>query len=443
MEETVKINELFALIFRRWKTVICLALIFAVLLGGVQAAKQFLEVQKARAEAEKQEAITSEKEQLTQQLSSLEDAFEAYRQYCENSPLLEIDPYNVIVTNLYFSIVVENRDTALSEEYDPDYVVSNIENQYLAFFAGMDLESVVEQSAGVPLADRYLREVISFGTSTRGVLTVKVIGSQEITTQRIAQAVLTYLEDQKQAVSDCSYPHDLVLLSNETKTVWDMTLKNTQKSLKDAGENLSEQIDLTREQLEKTVELWSPSATAVITAVARYVIFGLILGLVLGISYVMASSIFTGSVVSSRQMESKLSVCCLGSVAAEKKRWQKTADKIQGEQGAQKLSLTQEYLCALVQLHLKQGEAVALLSSLAVDEQDSAIQSIIQALHNHGIAVHFAADASCNAYAVSALQKASCVILAERLDVSRWGKINGITALAQNLQLPLLGFVTI
>ena len=100
MKDTVTLKELFAIIVRRGKQVVCLMLAFALLLGIVQTGRKIAAAREEDNSPEKieeryQDALENyqqNRENLEERLSKAQQQLEGQQEYNDNSLLLEIDP---------------------------------------------------------------------------------------------------------------------------------------------------------------------------------------------------------------------------------------------------------------------------------------------------------------------------------------------------------------
>lgn len=121
MAETMNMKELFALLVRRCRAVLLTALIFAVLLGGVQAFRTSRS-NSDESDVSAEEQIASQYADLAalkQQLTTTKAKVASLQEYIVQAPLMEIDPYRVYTTTMLIGLTpAENAPVAsASQEY--------------------------------------------------------------------------------------------------------------------------------------------------------------------------------------------------------------------------------------------------------------------------------------------------------------------------------------
>ena len=112
MKDTVTLKELLAIVVRRGRFVLTLALVFAVLMGGVQMFRQVSASRQENNSPEKieeryQEALEDyqiEKENLEKELSDAQRKLDSQQEYNEESLLMRLDPYNKYVTTINLAV---------------------------------------------------------------------------------------------------------------------------------------------------------------------------------------------------------------------------------------------------------------------------------------------------------------------------------------------------
>ena len=141
MAETMNMKELFALLVRRCRAVLLTALIFAVLLGGVQAFRTSRS-NSDESDVSAEEQIASQYADLAalkQQLTTTKAKVASLQEYVVQAPLMEIDPYRVYTTTMLIGLTpAENAPGAsASQEYSDGAVCAAwLANRYTEVSGG-------------------------------------------------------------------------------------------------------------------------------------------------------------------------------------------------------------------------------------------------------------------------------------------------------------------
>ena len=178
MAETMNMKELFALLVRRCRAGLLTALIFAVLLGGVQAFRT------SRSNSDESDVSAEEKiasqyadlAALKQQLTTTKAKVASLQEYVVQAPLMEIDPYRVYTTTMLIGLTpAENAPVAsASQEYSDGAVCA-------AWLAGTDIQKLAADTSFAEIGNLYLQDLFSAKPLSGGVLSLRTYGtSQEL-----------------------------------------------------------------------------------------------------------------------------------------------------------------------------------------------------------------------------------------------------------------------
>lgn len=455
MKDTVTLKELAAIAVRRGRLAVILVLVFAVLLGGVQAAKQVKAAKSDENSPEKieeryQEAMVDyleNKADLEKQLARAESQLESQREYNEKSLLMEIDSRNKAVTtvNLAITDIDEGafQQVFRLEDTPVDFIISKIQSQYLILWNSLDLPASLSYTPRGGMEDKYLRETVTLKKADGGCLTLTVSGTSEEVTRQLADAAYECLLELQNVISEGSYLHGFTLLSSVTKIVVDDNLESTQTANLEKITTYTESIENLTKKLEDLKEPKrdsAPSLSKIILSALKYAVLGAAIGLVLDFTVVMASYIFRSRAETSRQLEQELSVPFLGSSARPKNFWNRLADRIIDERIWPDADQALAYLSSSADILLPSGR-ILLLSTLPLEEEP--LRPVIKALEGTERTVRLVGGAGRSPETVGALRDCGCVVLAERAGVTRWADVTELAALARSLNKPVSGFITV
>lgn len=458
MKDTVTLKELLAIVVRRGRFVLTLALVFAVLIGGVQTFRQVSASRQEKNSPEKieeryQEALVDyqiEKENLEKELSNAQRKLESQQEYNEESLLMRLDPYNKYVTTINLAVTdVEEeafRQVFQVETTPIEYLISKIQSQYLVYWDSLDLESALVNFTYAGTKDKYLREMVSLSIMDGGGLTLEAYGESEQDAKLLAQSAYTCLQEGQATISAASYKHTFTLISQVTKNQVDEELVDTQKKNLENVKTCEENIEQLTQQLNDLKEPTREEGYAISTmvkSIVKWTVLGITLGIVLGIVVAMVEYLFRNRVETSREMEQFLSVPLMGIVSHRKGLCNIWADKILGERIWNDEAQAGAYLEKSVQAYLPNDGVVALLSTLPLEKDDPEVQKVINVLAGHGMTVQFVGDAGCCGAAMTVVQGCTHVILAERCGTSNWVNVETLTELTKRMEKPIVGFVLI
>lgn len=271
-EREISLIDLFAEILLHWRGMLLSALLGAVLLGAfgymrsMQSAKvqnRMLEEQRYAAEQQKEMSeeelenswdpnrVLMESNLSETQLASVNTAivykerYEEKLNYQNNSPLMQLDPFHVQRTDLTFLIQTDDNNNACM-----------IKNIYNDFLKSTSLFEYVQEQCNIAEG---VDELIRLGTSGDGiiqqtsmtedgerqstnvnlqviqeresnVLSVQIIHNDADTCQSMADAVVSYVRQQRQELVGIVGNHEVVLLNRSQGNVSDLDVAYLQKT---------------------------------------------------------------------------------------------------------------------------------------------------------------------------------------------------------------------
>lgn len=457
MKETVTFQELLAITVRRGKFVLCMALLFALLMGGLQILRGNGNTSVSQSGSEVNAAYEAElaayeekKAAFLTEKAWYEKKLEQQAAYYEESPLMHLDPYNLAVAYMDFYVTdidPEFQKSLIGSGYNPtEYLAGTIAQRYKLIWDDCNLSAAAVGTCYEDVPVQYLRELTSFSTMNNGGLSLRVIGADPEETLQAAKLMYQWLIGNQPDVAKAVCDHTLTLSGSVVETRVDDTLRSKQESCLDVIHTYAKQPAIMQSYADDLVKPEPPTtakAAASLRSTVLYVILGAVLGTILALLWVLAAYIFRDRVETSRQLERQQSIPFLGAAVKHKGFFDRIADHILRERTWADNSQAMAYLAENVRTRLPEGGAVALVSTLPLTETDSAVQAVLQAISGEGRTVRLVADAGERAEVLSALKACTTVILAEKAGESRYSAVAEMKALTAGLEKPIAGFVLI
>lgn len=243
-EREIDLLDMIADILSHWRGLLVALVIGAVLMGGFSYVKSYRDAQNAQPieEEETDEAVDKKLEQLEEDLDDSQKAavlttiddekeYALKKKYTEESVYMQLDPFNVTQMQLSYQIEPEedNRTQCLGAVYDT--VINNI-----------GLYDWIEKKTGI--ASAYAKELVSVKTSSStpflngdavgmfgtDSMKITIIQADEASCKKLADAVKSYVEQQKEQLEQEVGAHELILLSETSGTIVNTDLMNQQIS---------------------------------------------------------------------------------------------------------------------------------------------------------------------------------------------------------------------
>ena len=113
-EQEIDLKDLMFAVLRRWRPIILIAIIFALLLGGFKAVRGLGQMKDAEYVASKQQEYDNSmdqyemsKERLEKEIENIKASLESQNDYMENSVLMNINPYDEYTTAVSFYVATD------------------------------------------------------------------------------------------------------------------------------------------------------------------------------------------------------------------------------------------------------------------------------------------------------------------------------------------------
>ena len=327
-EQEVDLKDLILAILRRWRSIIVVGILMAVVMGGYAA------VSGSRAGEEEPEdgqqtyedalaLYESEKAGLEMEIENLEMTLKGLSAYQENSLLMKISPYNKPVASAEVYI-----DAADSQ------VMRSLAKAYTAVLKN---ENTLEKLYQIlPLEDQYLLELFSVDSYLQGMVTVEyaadsstvtstyygedinmlsikaTAGDQE-TAGLLLEALLGEMESSEGELAASIGPHTLNVVDEGISAVVDMELAKKQQDNRDSRSQLTTALENSQTAYDELEEPAVPSAGGVsMGRVLKYVVLGGAVGVFLMAFAYCVVYLMSDKIHSEKDLKSRFGIKILG-----------------------------------------------------------------------------------------------------------------------------------
>lgn len=458
MNDEIALRDILVAMLRRWRLLLAIALIVAVLLGGYRTVKALptggRDVEAEAAYARELETYNLNKDSMEQSLEQLNANLEQTTLYNETSLLMRVDPYNKHVCSLVFCVNVAEGDAlgVAGAEVDgteqlvlvdlASQVADRIAGRYVLALSNAPLDEVLAGIAPDSLQNRFLEEIVQVENAGNGAVTIEVCGTQELDATAAAKALYEYAVSRQADVAATTQAHTLsVLACNESVTVdSELALKQSENRGKTA--EISAQIAEQTTALEGLVEpaMKTAGLGSAIKSGIKYGALGLIVGLVIGACLILCIVIFSDRPRSADQLAKAVKLRYLGSLEPQciRKGLDGLADRLMGD----KNPLDEKASLSLVAANLAEaagGHGTVLLTGMLPVARLQAIADALDAACEGRFRFVAGGNVFVSAETVAKLQAADAAILLEE----RKTTVSDIMRETERLQAagkPLVGF---
>lgn len=425
MAETMNMKELFALLVRRCRAVLLTALIFAVLLGGVQAFRT------SRSNSDESDVSAEEKiasqyadlAALKQQLTTTKAKVASLQEYTTHAPLMEIDPYRVYTTTMLIGLTpAENAPVAsASQEYSDGAVCA-------AWLAGTDIQKLAADTSFAEIGNLYLQDLFSAKPLSGGVLSLRTYGTSQERAEELADMLYQGLHRQFSGESS-SIPTVNAVLSSATLCETNTEIADKQdkifKELTTAKESLTTLTSKVQSQesaLPHDDETPSPVKSGV-----KYAVLGFAVGIILACLWILVKALFSGRIETAGQLEAMSGAPYWGTLAVAKRKSDRWADAILGETLWADRKAAAAHLADRVAACDSASAGITIISSLS--DQPEELDDFVAALRDRDYSVSVIMNVATDPTAFACLKKEGLILLAERRGMTRMERLKAVDKL--------------
>ncbi len=425
MAETMNMKELFALLVRRCRAVLLTALIFAVLLGGVQAFRT------SRSNSDESDVSAEEKiasqyadlAALKQQLTTTKAKVASLQEYTTHAPLMEIDPYRVYTTTMLIGLTpAENAPVAsASQEYSDGAVCA-------AWLAGTDIQKLAADTSFAKIGNLYLQDLFSAKPLSGGVLSLRTYGTSQERAEELADMLYQGLHRQFSGESSSTPTVNAVLSS--------ATLCETNTEIADKQDKIFKELTTAKESLTTLTSKVQSQESALphgdetpspVKSGVKYAVLGFAVGIILACLWILVKALFSGRIETAGQLEAMSGAPYWGTLAVAKRKSDRWADSILGETLWADRKAAAAHLADRVAACDSASAGIAIISSLS--DQPEELDDFVAALRDRDYSVSVIMNVATDPTAFACLKKEGLILLAERRGMTRMERLKAVDKL--------------
>lgn len=425
MAETMNMKELFALLVRRCRAVLLTALIFAVLLGGVQAFRT------SRSNSDESDVSAEEKiasqyadlAALKQQLTTTKAKVASLQEYTTHAPLMEIDPYRVYTTTMLIGLTpAENAPGAsASQEYSDGAVCA-------AWLAGTDIQKLAADTSFAEIGNLYLQDLFSAKPLSGGVLSLRTYGTSQERAEELADMLYQGLHRQFSGESSSTPTVNAVLSS--------ATLCETNTEIADKQDKIFKELTTAKESLTTLTSKVQSQESALphgdetpspVKSGVKYAVLGFAVGIILACLWILVKALFSGRIETAGQLEAMSGAPYWGTLAVAKRKSDRWADAILGETLWADRKAAAAHLADRVAACDSASAGITIISSLS--DQAEELDDFVAALKDRDYSVSVIMNVATDPTAFACLKKNGLILLAERRGITRMERLKAVDKL--------------
>lgn len=339
--QEIDLKDLMFAILRKWRTVLAVAVILAVVLGGGKAFLSFRASQDVEAQVEAKDAYereldsyTTAKESGEREIENINDDIQAQQTYMDESVLMNMSPYDVCEATADLFIKTDYQIMPGMVYQNADYTDSILQAYQSALTSAALQENVAKIAS---LEPQYLKELVSVSrgsvadgnaTNSTGytrftnLLTITVRYSDKEKAQEILNNILDNVTAMQEQIAGTIGPHSVSIVNQTVGSTVDVDLAKQQKAARDQITDLQKSLSDKEAALKELKEPQAPSLgmRAVIKTGVKYAILGGILGVFAVAFCISALFVMSDKVYAAKDIRRRYGLDLLGTVAVDSKK---------------------------------------------------------------------------------------------------------------------------
>lgn len=328
-EKEVTIKELLFPVLKRWRRVIVVSVLFAILLGGYRFYTGLSEMNDVATRNSREAAYQDElaaynnsKETLESEISYLELNYERQRVYNDNSVLMQIDPFHeyIAIKNYYLSTDAKSMEDMTYQGLEP---TNSIIQAYLYSTVNGGLYDYIREQLSYDMELQYLKELITIEADyTTKTISLQVVHKDYDHCQEIYKLVTSYFDQLKDSITETVGEHRITFISESIQSAIDIDLDNTQKNNILALANYENSL---KEKQNALNSLSSPvhavdSNDMIIKSTIKYAGVGFVLGMFLTAGILLFGFLTSNKLLDAKDLRPRYNLRVLGNIEKPKKK---------------------------------------------------------------------------------------------------------------------------
>lgn len=427
-EEVIFVRDLLFATLYQWRRILTIALIFALIFGGVATVTEYQKKHNAPSQATIQAALdeyVDEKDILTKELKKAEKQLQLCETYLAESILMNADAFSLYRANLMLVV-----DVPEGTEY-----ASAVLRSYLMYLNDNALLEDAAQTLCINAT--YLSELIKIEQNEqnpRSVLITITYPSKDGANQLLT-LIKKHMELSSNQIIANIGQHTMGMVVNQIFPCIDTDIASKQQAALQQLESLKNAVAEAENNLANLQEPVFTNATFSKKTVLIFAVIGALFGGIAVAVVACLMHIAGATVYSARVLKNKIGLNLLGVIPSSNKK--NIVDKwlLQLEGRATDPAQAQVTLSTAYN-YCKNGVRLLVLGDCKGKQQ-----TVADKLKDMGVEIVAAGNLLCNADTVASLPACDAVLLVEECDTSRYANVMQTLSLVSDQKKPIIGFI--
>ena len=316
--QNIYFKDLLFSALRCWRAMLAVALVGALLLGGLQLVPGLT----GSNDSLKEEYLAEKKQyevaynSLVTKIAVLQENLDTQRQYMEKSVFMRLNPYAFYETNVKLYVDTNYQvDPNLSLQ-DPDKSESVLAAYEAAFLSGDFIDTLATLAGTEP---QYATELVTcLITPTANTISISISCVNQEIANACLDAVIVQVSKLRESISAAVASHDVGFLSKSVSQKVDQTIVTKQAEITNRTTSFQKVLDDAEVQLSSLVR---PTNTGTVWFFVIYVLLFTLLGALLGaflvVGFVWIRHISSSKVYSAQTLRDRTGLKVLGCIRSK------------------------------------------------------------------------------------------------------------------------------
>ena len=454
-EQEIDLKDLMFAVLRKWRPIVLLAIVFALLLGGFKIFKglnQLKDEEYVKQNQEEYEASLDQynatKKRLEKELANIEENIESQQKYKDESILLNINPYDEYMESATFYISTDYEIMPGMLYQNPNTATSILKG-YMSIVQNGDMYNYVISRLKNKIGIRYLKELLKGEPDyANNMFDIIVIADTEKRAADVMRYIKGSIEMSHEKLTAAIGEHNINIVDESSLVTVDLDLEKKQKDFTSTMDSLDTSLKDKTKELE---ELEEPANTllskrSILKSSIKYAFLGGVLGVFMVVFFICVVFLMSDKLVNEKELKRRYGIMVLGVFRRqEKKRLFSFVDRLvdRMEGTAEQLADAQTFEVAAANAgnYIEDSRNVLLVGTVA-DQAIKMVQDGLAPLLN-GVTLSVGGNLGRDAQAIKKAASCDAVIVVEKRNKSGFGEIEQELDVIRSLGKKVIGCIVL
>lgn len=453
-EQEIDLKDLMFSVLKKWRLILVVAFVFAVVLGGVKVFKGTQQLNDAEYIKKSRETQQTALEQykltktgLTKEIENLQDSIKNQQEYQEKSILLNINPYDeyVATATLY---VTTDYQIMPGMIYQNENIASSVLKAYMAIAQNGDMYHSIQKQMGQKVEDAYLKELINLEPDYyNNMMGITVIADTKNRAQDMLQSIMDSIESSHTDIVQSVGEHETRIVNQSDSVRVDLDLVNKQQefssNVKTLNETLTEKTTALKDLQEPKDEMMTK--LHILKGSIKYAVLGGVLGAFMVVFFLCVAFLMSDKLVNERELKRRYDLMILGVVQRKETKkafaWiDRWLERLEGR-SERELEETKAYdiIAANASNYIGHANEILLVGTVG-KEQLEKIQNALSSLLP-GVRLTVGGNVEKDTFAIKKSAECDAVIVVEKRNASSFSNIQQELEFIHSLDKTVLGCI--